>query len=85
MAAEYVLQDQATLFAYQSGMSRQGIDLAAGNLSVLALVRDAREAADADLPASADLGPLVATTPVARLLLRRIVLDWAQSIAQPAK
>jgi tetratricopeptide (TPR) repeat protein len=59
----------------------------AGDLrtALLALVRDAREAADADLPASADLGPLVATTPVARLLLRRIVLDWAQSIAQPAK
>ena len=41
VAAEYVLQDQGTLYAYQSGMSRQGIDLAAGNLSVLALVRDA--------------------------------------------
>jgi hypothetical protein len=58
----------------------------AGDLrtALLALVRDAREAADTDLPATADLGPLVATTPVARLLLRRIVLDWVQSIAQSA-
>jgi hypothetical protein len=52
--------------------------------ALLALVCDAREVADTDLSATAELAPLVATAPVARLLLRRIVLDWVQSIAQPA-
>ena len=58
----------------------------AGDLrtALLALVRDASEAAAGDLTADADLCALVAATPVARLLLRRIVLDWVQSIAQPA-
>lgn len=41
MAAEYVLQDRQTWYAYQSGMSEAGEAISAGSLSILALVRDA--------------------------------------------
>jgi CelD/BcsL family acetyltransferase involved in cellulose biosynthesis len=41
VAAEHVLQDQSALFAYQSGMSGRGETESAGNLSILAMIRDA--------------------------------------------
>lgn len=41
VAAEYVLQQGTTWFAYQSGMSQAGEELSAGSLSILALVKDA--------------------------------------------
>ncbi len=42
-AVEYVLVDNAALYAYQSGMSTAGEAVSAGNLSVLSLIRDAIE------------------------------------------
>jgi CelD/BcsL family acetyltransferase involved in cellulose biosynthesis len=39
-AVEYVLVDDATAFAYQSGLSSFGESLSAGNLSMLSLIRD---------------------------------------------
>jgi len=44
MAAEYVLRDQRTCYAYQSGMSASGEEVSAGSLSIFALVRDAIDA-----------------------------------------
>lgn len=40
VAAEYLLQDAQTWYAYQSGLSPQGEALSAGNLSILAMLRD---------------------------------------------
>lgn len=41
VAAEYVLRDGESLYAYQSGLSAAGEAISAGNLSILALIRDA--------------------------------------------
>ena len=41
LAAEYVLQDDTTWYAYQSGLSPEGEAVSAGNLSIVALMRDA--------------------------------------------
>jgi CelD/BcsL family acetyltransferase involved in cellulose biosynthesis len=41
VAAEYVLQDESALFAYQSGMSVRGDLKSPGNLSIMAMIRDA--------------------------------------------
>lgn len=41
VAAEYLLQDEQTWYAYQSGMSELGEELSAGSLSILKLVQDA--------------------------------------------
>lgn len=41
VAAEYVLQEGTTQFAYQSGMSSRGESFSAGSISVMAMIRDA--------------------------------------------
>jgi len=44
VAAEYVLDDGRTLYAYQSGLAAEGEAVSAGSLSLLALVHDAIQA-----------------------------------------
>lgn len=41
LAAEYLLQDAQTWYAYQSGMSAAGEEISAGSLSIMSIVRDA--------------------------------------------
>lgn len=41
VAAEYLLVDDRAWFAYQSGMNHPGQQLGAGNLSIMAMLRDA--------------------------------------------
>jgi hypothetical protein len=63
--------------AAATAIGEAGLDL---RTALIALLREEDAALDSRLRDSADLAPLVATSPIARSLLRRIVTEWVDRI-----